>query len=221
MPTASRTPKSLIIGTAESWRARKPATAATMAIVRGGAIRAITVSTARFGRRAGAELLLEPVVGLHREVHAQAEQDRQTRDRDHRERHAQVAQRAEGPDQPEDDDAEGQQAPAGPEHQPEQGQHDEGGQRAEGRHPGLQVVVDLLAGGPASPWRRPRSRGSGGRRRWSAPRRRARPARRSRCCPAAARPSRRGRCRGSCPASAASDAAVGLGQEEVDEGWVV
>src|SRR3546814_5730076 len=91
-------------------------------------------------------LLLHPAVHLHREVDADAEQDRQARDGDDRQRDAQVAGQAEGPDDADQHYEERQQLPAHVEREQQEDEHQRHRDAAEGEEPALQVVVEVLIG---------------------------------------------------------------------------
>ena len=88
--------------------------------------------------------LLDPVVDLDREVDAEPDEDRETRDRDQAEVDADEAEDREGPQHADEHGEQRQEPPADPEHEPEHHCHHAERDRAQREHAALQVVVDLL-----------------------------------------------------------------------------
>ncbi len=101
----------------------------------------------RFGDRVGLlvehHLFLDTVVHLDREVDADTDQDRQTRDGDERQVDPDDAQDRERPQHADEHRQQRQQSPANPEHDGEDHGHQSERSGAEGEHAALEIVVDL------------------------------------------------------------------------------
>ena len=143
IPTASRRPKSRIIGTLAKRRAAKAKIASNVTTSSAGPrLRAVSWIGCSLRSRNG--LLLDARVHLDRVVDTDAEHHGQAGDRDDRQRDAEVARKTERPHHADEDHPQRQQSPAHLEQQEQDHDHDRDGDAAECEHPAAQVVVDVL-----------------------------------------------------------------------------